>query len=81
MKILYIVSKINNEGGVARVLSVKANYFIEKLGYEVDILTQNNGNSPLFFDFNPIIKLHDVILKGNKIAFFFSIYKRIKSKN
>jgi hypothetical protein len=43
MKLLYIVPNINNEGGVARVLSVKANYLVEKLGYEVHILTQNEG--------------------------------------
>ena len=48
MKILYIVPKINNEGGVARVLSVKANYLVEKFGYEVHILTQNEGNNPVF---------------------------------
>jgi hypothetical protein len=32
MKLLYIVPNINNEGGVARVLSVKANYLVEKIG-------------------------------------------------
>jgi hypothetical protein len=31
MKLLYIVPNINNEG-VARVLSVKANYLVEKIG-------------------------------------------------
>jgi hypothetical protein len=31
MRLLYIVPKINNEGGVARVLSVKTNYWIEKI--------------------------------------------------
>ena len=52
MKILYIVPKINTEGGVARVLSAKANYLIENFGYEIHILTQNEGNNPLFFSFN-----------------------------
>ena len=58
MKILYIVPKINNEGGVARVLSVKANYLVENFGYEIHILTQNGGNKPLFYSFN------EKILKG-----------------
>jgi hypothetical protein len=31
MRLLYIVPNINNEGGVARVLSVKTNYWIEKI--------------------------------------------------
>jgi glycosyltransferase involved in cell wall biosynthesis len=79
MKILYIVPKINNEGGVARVLSVKANYLVEKFGYEVHILTQNEGSTPLFFSFNERIVLHDMILKGNIISFFLQYVKALKN--
>jgi glycosyltransferase involved in cell wall biosynthesis len=78
MKILYIIPKINNEGGVARVLSVKANYLIGNFGYKVHILTQNDGNNPLFYSFNPKIALHDIVLKGNKIAFFLQYIKALK---
>ena len=70
MKLLYIVPNINNEGGVARVLSVKTNYLVEKLGYEVHILTQNEGFSPLFYSFNSNIVYHDLVLKGNFFQFF-----------
>lgn len=79
MKLLYIVPKINNEGGVARVLSIKANYFVEKLGFDVHIHTQNNGNYPLFYEFNPKIKFHDVTLKGNRIDFFVHYKKALKN--
>lgn len=79
MKLLYIVPKINNEGGVARVLSTKANYFIEKLGYDVHILTQNDGNFPLFYKFIDGIKFHDISLKGKKSAFFFQYKKAIQN--
>jgi glycosyltransferase involved in cell wall biosynthesis len=78
MKILYMTPKINNEGGVARVLSVKANYLVEDFGYEVHVLTQNGGNNPLFFSFNEKISLHDIILKGNKISFFWQYAKALK---
>jgi glycosyltransferase involved in cell wall biosynthesis len=77
MKILYIVPKINNEGGVARVLSVKANYLVEKFGYEVHILTQNKGNNPLFYSFNDKIVLHDMVLKGSLISFFYQYFKAL----
>lgn len=80
MKILYIVPKINNEGGVARVLSVKANYLVEKFGYEVHILTQNRGNTPLFYSFKEKIVLHDMVLRGNKISFFFQYIKALKQE-
>ena len=80
MKLLYIVPNINNEGGVSRVLSVKANYLVEKLGYEVHILTQNKGFYPLFYSFNSNIIFHDMVLKGNFFQFFNSFAKGLKSK-
>lgn len=79
MKLLYIVPNINNEGGVARVLSIKANYLVEKLGYEVHILTQNKGFSPLFYSFNSSIVFHDMILKGTVFQFFNSFVKALNS--
>lgn len=78
MKILYIVPKINNEGGVARVLSVKANYLVDNFGYDVHILTQNEGNTPLFFLFSPSIIFDDIILKGSSFSFFFQYKKRLQ---
>ncbi|MFV8326801.1 glycosyltransferase family 4 protein [Flavobacterium sp. ZS1P14] len=78
MKLLYIVPNINNEGGVARVLSIKANYLVEKLGYEVHILTQNEGFSPLFYHFNVNVVFHDVLLKGNFFQFFNAFVKGLK---
>ena len=80
MKLLYIVPSINNEGGVARVISVKANYLVEKFGYEVHILTQNEGFFPLFYSFNAAIVFHDLRLKGNLFQFFYSFAQGLKSK-
>jgi glycosyltransferase involved in cell wall biosynthesis len=79
MKLLYIVPNINNEGGVARVLSIKTNYLINHLGYEVHILTQNEGFSPLFYSFNEAIKFHDMILKGSVFS-FFKTYRTLLKK-
>lgn len=78
MRILYITPKINNEGGVAKVISVKANYLIEKLGYDVAIVSQNSDNSELFFKFNSKIKLFDIKLSSNRVKFYFEYKKQIK---
>jgi glycosyltransferase involved in cell wall biosynthesis len=78
MKILYITPSINNEGGVARVLSVKANYLVDNFGYQVHILTQNEGNYPLFFSFSDKIVLHDMVLKGNPFSFLIDYKKALK---
>lgn len=80
MKLLYIVPKLNNEGGVARVLSLKLNYLINNFGYEVHVLTQNQGNFPLFYSFHEKIVFHDMILGGTFFNFFNSFRKSLKSK-
>lgn len=79
MKILYITPKINNEGGVSRVLSEKTNYLITTLGYQIGIITQNDGNNPLFFDFNEKISLFDIKLEGNFFSFMYSYKKQIET--
>lgn len=77
MKILYVVPNINNEGGVARVLAIKTNYLIEKWDYQIDILTQNNGNFPLFYDYNKKIGFYDMLLKENPFQFLKTYQKSI----
>lgn len=79
MKLLYIVSKVNNAGGVARVFSIKLNYLIENFGYEVHVLTQNKGNFPLFYSFHEKIVFHDMILEGSIFSFFNSYRKSLKN--
>lgn len=79
MKLLYIVPKINNAGGVARVFSLKLNYLIENFEYEVHVLTQNKGNFPLFYSFHKKIFFHDMILEGSVLNFFHSFNKSLKN--
>jgi glycosyltransferase involved in cell wall biosynthesis len=79
MKILYITSQINNEGGVARVLSLKVNYFTQNRNYQVSILTQNQGNFPLFYDFDSRVQLFDMTLLGNPVKFLISYKKALNN--
>ena len=55
MRLVYLVPNINNEGGVARVLSIKTQQLIERWGYQIHIITQNNGHNALFYAFHPEI--------------------------
>lgn len=80
MRLLYIVPKIKNAGGVARVIAVKANYFAEHFGYEVHILSQNEASEQPFYDFDAKISFHNMILKGNAFQFFSSFKKSINQK-
>ena len=68
MRILYITPTINTEGGLERVLSIKTNYLIERFGYQIEIITCNNGFQNSFFNFNSKIKFHDILLNSNKLG-------------
>ncbi len=78
MKILYLTPRINDEGGVARVLAIKTSYLIQKWGYEIAIGTQNQGNTNLFFDFNANIQLFDVALPTNRVSLIFAYKKNVQ---
>lgn len=78
MRILYVTPTINSEGGLERVLSIKTNYFIEKFGYKIDIITQNNGFQNPFYSFNSKINFHDVVLNSNKFSNLLAYKKQIQ---
>lgn len=80
MRLLYIVPKIKNAGGVARVISIKANYFVDHFGYEVHILSQNEENIEPFYDFDYDVIFHNMILEGTIFKFFNSFQKQINQK-
>lgn len=80
MRLLYIVPKIKTAGGVARIIAIKANYFVEHFGYEVHILSQNEENEIPFYEFDSEIVFHDMILKGNIFKFFNLFQKQINQK-
>jgi glycosyltransferase involved in cell wall biosynthesis len=79
LKILYITPRITGEGGLVRVISLKANYFSNIFGHEIHILTQNENHS-LFYEFNNNIGLHNMILKGKGLKLLFSYRKELKKQ-
>ncbi len=60
MKILYIVKYIAQYGGLDRILSYKMNYLSDKLGYEVYLLTYEQGDHPISFPLSSNIKHTDI---------------------
>lgn len=75
MKLLYITNAIHGSGGLERVLSIKASYFVDNMGYEVDVITLNSLGESLFYPFSSKIKLHDISVSGNSFKY---IYKYVK---
>lgn len=65
MKLVFCTPQIIGSGGVERVLAQRLNYFVEKFGYDVTVITTENNsiiyeNKPLFFYFNSKIKIIDL---------------------
>ena len=56
MKILFLIGSLSNSGGMERVLTFQANYFADKLGYDVSILTYEKSDKPDFFPLSTKVK-------------------------
>lgn len=79
MKLLYITNGVNGSGGLERVLSIKASYLVDKLGYEVTILGLNQGCSNLFYDFSNQIKFEEIEVSGNPFSYVKKYISGIKN--
>ncbi len=68
-KIVYIISSIENSGGIERVLSSKANWLACQGNYQVTILTQFDSENTPFFKFDKKVKIESLNLKrtNNKV--------------
>ncbi len=71
-RLLYITNQICSSGGLERVLSIKASYFADHLGYEVHILTLNQGDEDLFYDFSDKLQYHDINVNRSPLGFIKS---------
>jgi glycosyltransferase involved in cell wall biosynthesis len=78
MKILYIAPDITDSGGISRVLSLKTNYLIKELNYDVSILSVNDCLSNRFYDFEPAIKWYNCKESKNTILFLKNYISLIK---
>ena len=61
MKILYVYTALLTQGGVDRVLTVKANYLAERLGHDVWVVTDSQCGRPLVFPLSP--RVHHIDLQ------------------
>ena len=62
-KIVYITPQLYTADGVARVLTMKANYFAEQFGYDITIILTEGKDKPLFYQLSD--KIHVINLNLN----------------
>ena len=83
MKLVFCTPQIIGSGGVERVLAQRLNYFVEKFGYDVTVITTENNsiiyeNKPPFFYFNSKIKIIDLKISYTNVLNCNFIKKKIK---
>ena len=71
MKIIYNIPNIIRMAGMERILAIKANYLAGLTGMEVVIITYEQKNLPLAFDFSDKILI--------RFLLFFVIVHKIPS--
>jgi len=88
MRIVYLYTALTTIGGADRVIINKANYFAEKFGYDVTIITDSQGSAPPIFPLSSKIHLinlnimfgqqyeHSILLRGYYYVKLMRVYKR-----
>jgi len=80
MKLIFCVGQLDKPGGTEKVLANKANYFVNKLGYEVHIITIGQQEKTYFYKYDKKIFFHDIHYNPSKKKLFKPIqfYKNIQ---
>ncbi|MFM2229400.1 MAG: hypothetical protein RL607_658 [Bacteroidota bacterium] len=77
MKIAYVIPRMSGEGGVQRVMALKANYWVQNNQAEVHLITHDA--SPSFYPLDPKIQFHHMELKGNRLNYFIQYCTQVKA--
>lgn len=75
MRLAYCIHALNLSGGIERVLTTKANYLADVMGYEIHIITARQKGRKEFFPLSGKIIRHD--LDANDRMFLIKYRKRL----
>lgn len=78
MRILFVTDALAVWGGIERVLSDKMNYFVQKYGYEVFVVTADQGNHQIPFPLDERIRVKDLNIKFHQQYQFHAIKRFLK---
>ena len=76
MRILYITDALAVWGGIERVLRDKMNYLVEHYGFDVHVVTTDQGPHPIPYPLNERVKVHDLDIRFHH-QYRYSGLKRI----
>ena len=80
MRIVYITDAFAVWGGMERVLTDKMNYLTEQYGYDVCLVTINQGNHRIPYELHPNVLYTDLNIRMHQQYFYHGINRLIKRK-
>ena len=78
MKILYVTDALAVWGGIERVLSDKMNYLVQEYGYEVYVVTADQGDHPIPFSLDERIHVQDLNIRFHQQYRYHGIRRLLK---
>lgn len=60
MKLIYCIASVHHPGGMERVLLNKLSWFVRQGGYDLTVVTTDQGGLPPFYTFPPEVKMIDL---------------------
>lgn len=78
MRILYVTDALAIWGGIERVLSDKMNYLVQMYGYEVYVVTSDQGGNPIPFPLDERVVLKDLAIRFHQQYRFRGIKRWLK---
>lgn len=76
MKIVYCLPQLYRPGGIERIVSIKANYLVDVMGYEIILVLADQRNKKPFYRFSDRIKTIDLGLDYDS-TLTLPIWKRL----
>lgn len=73
MKIVYVTDAFAVWGGMERVLTDKVNYLVDCCGYELFLLTCNQGNHPIPFQLHNSVRCEDLNIRMHQQYLYHGI--------
>ncbi|GHT05545.1 glycosyl transferase [Bacteroidia bacterium] len=79
MKIVYCIIDCSQTGGMERSVCGKANYLADVLGYDVSVITSDQGNKPNFYSFSDKIHFIDLGIHYDELK-QYPFWKRMREQ-
>jgi len=80
MKIAYIYQQFTQASGTERIFIDKMNYFAERGGYDVMMVTCQQGEHPIVFPVSPKVKHIDLVVRIADLYKYGRLYRFVKKR-